>query len=455
MKTKERIKGDLSDNLPPDLFDAFAIIQLILFALTSDQLARRSAINFNQLSPERQIPKLIVQCVSIIIFGFFGLLGFIVLYDQKFSNLLAATSGMGIGLALLFKDRLADIVGSVQLQTDGLVNGGDYVQLTEDGKVECYQVIAMEQRSMTLRSVSDNHERKISNNKFLSLNFVNLSKQGEGRGARRSISIQLDSDNNADKVLEIFNLALEKLSTNNPDFHRWYACGATKLEEGYVTYKLSYECKPELPADESDNQVLLVALRFLKAASFKLSSSSVVLPIDQEVSSNTNRLLNMYDLGILKVLTRNEVIKIAENTKTIYARAGNHLIKKNENADSMYLISEGALEVSVLNKEGNPIIVATLWPGDCVGEMSLLTGAPRSADVYAKRNSVLVEINKAQISPVLESNPELIHHMSNLLAERVAQNEKSLSGEDKNKKIDEASKNIAGKILSFFFKKAA
>jgi hypothetical protein len=42
--------------------------------------------------------------------------------------------------------------------------------------------------------------------------------------------------------------------------------------------------------------------------------------------------------------------------------------------------------------------------------------------------------------------------MSNLLAERVAQNEKSLSGDDKNKKLEETSKNIAGKILNFFFK---
>lgn len=446
-------KGDLSDGLTPDIFDIFAILQLFFFALTVDQIVRRTAINFNTLSEEKQIPKLIVQVLSIIIFAFFGFIGFVILYDQHLSNLVAATSGMGIGLLLVFKDRLADIMGSVQLQTDGLVNTGDYLQLTEDGRPENYQVMQMEQRKMTLRSISDDHERIISNTKFLSLNYVNLTKQGKDRGSRRNISIQLDSDNNADKVIEIFKLALEKISTSNKDFFAWYSCGATKLEEGYVTYKLEYECRPELPVTDSDNHVLLTALRFLKAASFKLSASSVVLPIDQEISSNTNRLLNMYDLGILKVLSRNEVINIAKNTKTVYSRAGDHLIVKNENADSMYLISEGALEVSVLNKEGNPIIVATLWPGDCVGEMSLLTGAPRSADVYAKRNSILVEINKEDISPVLESNRELIHHMSNLLAERVAQNEKSLSGEDKNKKLEEASKNIAGKILNFFFKK--
>jgi hypothetical protein len=64
-------QGDLSDGLPPDIFDAFAILQLLFFALTIDQIVRRTAINFNNLSDEKQIPKLIVQVLSIIIFVFF------------------------------------------------------------------------------------------------------------------------------------------------------------------------------------------------------------------------------------------------------------------------------------------------------------------------------------------------------------------------------------------------
>ena len=86
-------KGDLSDGLTPDIFDIFAILQLLFFALTVDQIVRRTAINFNTLSEEKQIPKLIVQVLSIIIFAFFGFIGFVILYDQHLSNLVAATSG--------------------------------------------------------------------------------------------------------------------------------------------------------------------------------------------------------------------------------------------------------------------------------------------------------------------------------------------------------------------------
>ena len=149
-------------------------------------------------------------------------------------------------------------------------------------------------------------------------------------------------------------------------------------------------------------------------------------------------------------MSADEVSAINKNAALKRVEVGVHLIKKNENADSMYLISEGVLEVSVLDKEGNSKVVETLWPGDCVGEMSLLTGAPRSADVSIKHNAILIEIKKEHIAPVLESNHELIQQMSALLAERQAHNEISLNRADLNIKVQEVKRNITAKIIGFF-----
>jgi len=117
----------------------------------------------------------------------------------------------------------------------------------------------------------------------------------------------------------------------------------------------------------------------------------------------------------------------------------------------MYLVSEGALEVKIPGKDGNAITVATLWPGDCVGEMSLLTGAARSADVYAKVDAVLVEIKKENIAPILESNPRLIDEISELLAKRQAHSA-ALANNSGPGDLREQSQNLAKKILNFFFK---
>ena len=85
--------------------------------------------------------------------------------------------------------------------------------------------------------------------------------------------------------------------------------------------------------------------------------------------------------------------------------------------------------------------------------MSLLTGAPRSADVFACTDTVLVEIKKEDIAPILESNPRLINQISDLLAIRQAQNESAAT--QGNVSTSSMSENLAKKIWGFFFKKAS
>ena len=443
--------GDLSDGKPLDEFDYLAIVQLVLFAITLDQLLRRAAINFNEISEQRHIPRLIMQVVSVLIYGFVGFVGFILLYDQHFTNLIAATSGIGIGAILIFKDPITQVMGSVQLQTDKLVHSGDYLQVTEDGKTQTYQVMDMAQRYITLRLVDDDYLRIIPNTKFLALSYVNISKQGPNRGVRRCFSVELFTDGKEDKVVEIFSYALQKVTANRERYMDYYFCTAGHVKEGAIEYKFEYECRPDIYTNETNSEILLTALRFLKAACLRMGEGNHDNQLLEDID-NTKRLLNLYEQSILLPLKKTEVVEIAKNIKTIYARPGTHLIKKDAVEDSMFLISEGVLEVSVLNKEGKPAVVATLWPGDCVGEMSLLTGAPRSADVFVKHRAILVEIKKEDIAPILKTNEEIIERMSNLLAERMARNEKFLNEDEKNKKIDQNKKNLARAIMAFFFK---
>ena len=84
--------------------------------------------------------------------------------------------------------------------------------------------------------------------------------------------------------------------------------------------------------------------------------------------------------------------------------------------------------------------------------MSLLTGAPRSADVFAKVDCVLVEIKKENVAPILESNPRLINEISELLAKRQAHSASAASGAG-NTDLREQSQSLAKKMLQFFFKK--
>src|SRR5262249_18780785 len=66
--------------------------------------------------------------------------------------------------------------------------------------------------------------------------------------------------------------------------------------------------------------------------------------------------------------------------------------------------------------------VGNLQPGAFFGEMSVLTGAKRSATVYAIGDAVLYQITKQHIASLLESNPGLAAIMSRTVAERQLRN---------------------------------
>ena len=431
--------------------DFLAVGQFILLALTLDMAMRVGVLQFNRRTHKSQIPAILVQAASILIYSLVGLFGFILLYDHSVTNIVAASGAIGLSIGYVCRDVIADIVNSIVIQTDGLISIHDWIEIADGDKPQFFQVMQFDRRMVTLKNKYD-YLVKIPNTRFVGMSYINLSKQKEGRGSRRSLEIQLDSLNNPEKVLDILNLALEALKEQNKNFVHTFFCGIVKISEGTVTYKILYECIPSMKSTSSVSAVMRMVLRFLTAAGINTGSSMEVQTLDKHLSKTSNRLYETYEYSILKVLSHAEAMQLSKTAAVINCFKGEQLIRHGEQADSMFLVSEGSLEVKIRDKNDQLIKVATLWPGDCVGEMSLLTGAPRSADVFAKADAVLVEIKKENIAPILESNPRLINEISDLLAKRQAHSA-SAASDAGNEGLREQSKGLAKKILQFFFKK--
>jgi hypothetical protein len=90
---------------------------------------------------------------------------------------------------------------------------------------------------------------------------------------------------------------------------------------------------------------------------------------------------------------------------------------------SLFLVVEGEFEVLVRQPNGTDLVVARVGAGATLGEMSLLTGAPRSATVRAGcAGGVVVEIGKDQYQPLVKARPEIADDMAQLMAERAVTN---------------------------------
>lgn len=90
--------------------------------------------------------------------------------------------------------------------------------------------------------------------------------------------------------------------------------------------------------------------------------------------------------------------KVVRHTTIVYV---------GDSTDSLFVIVSGSAKVLNRDAEGNEVILTLLGSGECFGEMGLIDGSPRSADVVANENCELLVIAKADFTSVLAGNVDL------------------------------------------------
>jgi CRP-like cAMP-binding protein len=95
------------------------------------------------------------------------------------------------------------------------------------------------------------------------------------------------------------------------------------------------------------------------------------------------------------------------------------LFISGDEGDGCYRVDDGLLKVSVVAPTGGERILAVLGAGAMVGELSMISGAPRSASVTALRESRLSFVSRAIFDSFARDNPELYKHVMQLLANRL------------------------------------
>ena len=114
-----------------------------------------------------------------------------------------------------------------------------------------------------------------------------------------------------------------------------------------------------------------------------------------------------------KVEKIGEVKKIAE---------GGYLIRASAIDSTLFAVEDGHLDIIGV-RDGKPAVVATVGPGDVLGEVAFIDDSPRSASVRAGEETTVRAWNKKALSDALSAQPELLAKFSvamcELLVERL------------------------------------
>ncbi len=113
--------------------------------------------------------------------------------------------------------------------------------------------------------------------------------------------------------------------------------------------------------------------------------------------------------------SQNELRTIAQLGSKVYPEEGAVLTKKGKPGREFFLVLEGVAACRVGRRE-----VRRFGPGEFFGEMALLYGGVRTADVIATSEMVLLNLDAREFKTMLRTTPEIGIKMLANLAERLS-----------------------------------
>ncbi len=129
-----------------------------------------------------------------------------------------------------------------------------------------------------------------------------------------------------------------------------------------------------------------------------------------------------------KRFSKNRIFESAveESLYRLYSKArthavakGDRLIHQGEQGDHFFVIRDGQCSVKI-EKDGVAHLIGSLGPGDIVGEMAVLTGEPRLANVDAVSDMTCWKITSEAFDRTCEDYPQLRDFLTRLVAERLS-----------------------------------
>jgi CRP-like cAMP-binding protein len=122
-----------------------------------------------------------------------------------------------------------------------------------------------------------------------------------------------------------------------------------------------------------------------------------------------------------------EIVKLA--VRQIYKK-DNMILIEEEIGSTMFIILDGRVKISRISEDGREVILSILSEGDFFGEMSILDGQNRSANVVTLEDSKIMVVRREDFLKMLRDYPQIAINLLKELAHRLRRSDsqiKSLS----------------------------
>jgi len=130
--------------------------------------------------------------------------------------------------------------------------------------------------------------------------------------------------------------------------------------------------------------------------------------------------------ALFRNLQSHETANILARLQPVSYERGARILERGVWHGQLYIIASGQVSVLLQEEAGEGTRIAQLGPGECFGEMSLVTGEPPSATVRAEQDTRLWALPQADFLTLIGSCPTLLQNINSILSLRLARTNQQL-----------------------------
>lgn len=357
-----------------------------------------------------------------------------------------------IGLAL--QDTLGNLFSGLALHISRPFNIGHWIKFEEiEGKV-----VRIDWRATTIKTREEDY-MSIPNSQLAKVVVINYSVPTTVHGQYVNLGVRYEYPPN--RVKDVLTEAAVKtdgvLGDIIPDIF------LEKYNDFSVDYKMRFFIKDfaEAPRIKSSVMESIWYMFRRRGLEIPFPIQDVFLREEKEAIEKEELLAMLSRVDFLQGLNKEEIVDVGNRLKLVLYAKGEYIIKQGDKGHTFYILKSGKVKVIARNEEGEIFLTKMLEPGDFFGEISVLTGEPRTASIIALTDVELLMLNKDDFELMLRKYPDMDSRISEKIAQRQRHTfeqmelaKKTYTEEEARfkaeKKVESLSHQILSRIRNFF-----
>lgn len=373
------------------------------------------------------VPRLLIDVFNFVALAATALAVLNGLFGVELSALLVTSTVASAVIGLALQDLLVSIVAGLALQLEQPFRVGDWVVVSgQEG-----EVMQMNWRTLTLRT-RDQHHVIVPNANVAKQDILNYSRPTSLQ--RQHLSIGLAYQHPPGAAQEVIARVLAASAGVRAD------PAPSVVVREYGDFAIEYDARYWIDDFERAEDIRANALTRLW---YELRRAGLTIPFPtQDITVRTlpedhaarasdkqrrEVFAELRQLALFAPLTDAQIEQVVRGAVLHRYAESEALVRQGDPGDSLFVIKSGRVRVDVRADAGQVNTVDTLGPDDFFGEMSLLTGEPRSASVIAITETEVIVVDKADLREVLTADTHLLEAISLKLEARTRSTAEALA----------------------------